>query len=203
MPFFFFFSLFLMAVYVGYATGILLFGLPSSFFLIGSVAKIKICENEVIIERLMLGTSFWSFDDVRFKIGGRILAYGGVYGGWIIPLKWRKCVETVNLFKSKVTAAREGDLGKIRSLIWLFPIPILLLIIGKLAAYFKFAISPLTWASFWALGTALSITVYLYVAPIRIEIGEFNKKQTAIVIGSIIGLLTFLSVFLIYSAAKL
>lgn len=152
---------------------------------------------------MILGTSFWSFDDVRFKIGGRILAYGGVYGGWIIPLKWRECVETINLSKSKVTAARKGDLGKIRSLIWLFSIPILLFIIGKVAAYFKFAISPLAWALFWALGTALPITVYLYAAPIRIKIGELDKKQTTILIGLIIGLLTFLSVFLIYSVAKL
>jgi hypothetical protein len=192
-----------MAVYVGYVTGILLFGLPSSFFLIASVAKIKICENEVLIERLILGTSYWSFDNIRFKIHGRILAYGGIYGGWIIPLKWRECVETIDLSRSKVTSARREDLGKICPLIWLFSIPILLFIIGKVAAYFEFAISPLAWASFWALSTALPITVYLYTAPIQIEIGKFNKKQTAIIIGLMIGLLIFLSVFLIYSVAKL
>lgn len=201
IPFLFFFSLLLIVIYIGHIIGIAFFGLSSAFFLICSGAKIKVLRNEILIKRIMFGTSYWNFDEVRFKVGGRILAYGGMYGGWIMPLKWRECVQKVSVFRTEVTSKRTPN--KIRPLIYLLAAPVILFVIGRVANYLNLFIPSSIWALFWALGAMLSVVTYLYSAPIRIKIGKFSREQSSIIIGLIIGLITFLSIFLIYEATKI
>jgi len=201
-PFFFFFSLFFMAVYVGHVIGILLFGLLSSFFLIGSEAKITISEDGIFVKRMVLGTSYWNFDEVRFKAGGRVLAYGGIYGGWIMPLRWRECARSINSSRYKGSSVYEKGPSGIPALIYLLAAPLILFIIGRVTAYFKLTILPSVWALVWASGMTLSVIAYFNTAPVQTRIGQFNKKQTSIVIGLTIGLITFLSVLLIYMATR-
>jgi len=200
VPFFFFFSLFLMAVYVGHVLGILLFGLLSSFFLIGSEAKITVSEDGIFVKRMVFGTSYWNFDEVRFKAGGIILAYGGIYGGWIMPLRWRECARSINSSRFEGTSVYEKGPSKIPALIYLLAAPLMLFIIGKVTAYFKLTTLPSVWALVWASGMTLSVIAYFNTAPIQTTIGKFDKKQTSIIIGLTTGLITFLSVLLIYMA---
>lgn len=202
-PLLFFSSLFLMAIWVGHILGIPLFGLLSLLFLVFSVARIKISENDVIVDRTVLGTSFWGFDEISFKAGGRLLIYGGrTYGGWIMPFRWRECHEVFETLRSRRTAAYQTSPSRVLPLVCLLAPLVLLFMAGRIARYFGIAMPPLAWALLWALGMAFSASTYLSMSPIRVRIGSLDKKQTAAVIGLTFGLITFAAVFLIYEIAN-
>ena len=82
------------------------FGVLSVSLLLGSTARIEVIDDGIIVKRIIFGTSYWSFDEVKFKMGGRILAYGGMYGGWIMPLNWRECVDAIQIHEASFIRAR-------------------------------------------------------------------------------------------------
>lgn len=198
VPFFFFLSVFMMALYVGHAIGILLFGLLSCCFLLFSVAKIVVSEDGISVRRIVLGTSFWDYDEVSFRAGGLILAYGGIYGGWIMPLRWRECVTTIGVFQSKRAYELEKGTIKIYPYLYLLITPLMLFVMGKATEYLKLTIPSWNWALVWASGMTLSVIAYFHDARVQIRIGKLKRGQTSLVIGLIIWLTTFLSALLIY-----
>jgi hypothetical protein len=101
IPLVFFSFLFTVAIYVRHSVGIFVFGLISLFLLLSSLAKIEVLSDGIVVERIVFGSSNWNFDEVIFKAGGRILAYGGMYGGWVMPLRWKQVLKQSKSLKLK------------------------------------------------------------------------------------------------------
>lgn len=192
----FFLILFAASIYIKHGVGVVVFGLPFLFLLLSSVANIEVRNDSIVVKRITFGSSYWSLDEVRFRAAGRILVYGGMYGGWIMPFRWKECFEAIKTSKSEVPLVRKVP-SKIRPYIYLLAPPITLWLIGNLLRYFGLAVPSLLWASLWGIIVALSLTVFLYNAPIRFNVANLGKGLSSIAIGSIIGLVIFLSLLLI------
>jgi hypothetical protein len=96
LPFLFFtLSLFIASTWIMYSLGVIMFGPLFVFTLITSVAKIEVADAGVIVRRLIYGTSYWTFESIELKSNGRIVVYGGKYGGWIMPLNWRQFTKAI------------------------------------------------------------------------------------------------------------
>lgn len=197
LPLSFYFVLFSVAIYIWHLGGVVFFGISASLFLLGSIAKIKIFRDGVAIERPVFGKSFWSFSEVTLRASGRILDYGGMFGGSVIPLKWRECVQTINNLKVEVIPKREKPLSRTLPLLYIFFAPIVMFIITVIAGYFHLLINPPVWALAWAICITFSFIAYTNSSPAPIRIGRFSKKQSSIIIGSIMGALVFLSILAI------
>lgn len=198
-PLFFSLFFFVMAIYVWNIVAILIALLWLIPMLFGSVADIEVRDDGIIVKRIIFGTSYWNYDEIKFTAGGRILEYGGMYGGWIMPFKWRKCVEAVKDFKQGSPSQPRRVPSKIRPLIYLLVPPIMLWIIGNLASYCEFLIQPLVWAFLWGVTATFSIATSMYVAPIKFKVASLGKAGSSIFIGSVIGTMMFFFYTLITS----
>jgi len=195
-PLFFFLLLFLASIYIGHSMGMLVFGMISLFSLLSSTARIEVMDDEIVVKRMIFGTSYWSFDEVEFKVGGRILAYGGMYGGWIMPLNWRACVEAIKIHKAETPLIRKAP-SKILPYIY-FSVPlIILLIIENFVRGLELATPPLFKATLWGVTITFSSTAFVYTAPIRFKINKLGRLESSLILGSLIGLPVFLILVLL------
>lgn len=197
LPLAFFLIVFAASIYIKHVMGMAVSGIFSLSLLLGSIARIEVKSDGIVVKRMVFPTTVWSFDDVRFKAAGRVLTYGGIYGGWVMPLNWKKCFDAIK------TSTREGisvhkTPTKIRPYIYLLAPPFMLWIFTNLAHYFELAISPLLWASLWGVITALSITAFMYTAPIKFKIANSGKSASSIILGATIGIIVGTIVFLSY-----
>ena len=200
LPLFFFLLLFLASIYIKHSVGMLVFGMLSLFSLLSFTAKIEVMDDGIVFKRMIFGTSYWSFDEVKFKVGGRILAYDGMYGGWIMPLNWRECVEAIKVHKTEAPLIRRAP-SKIHSYIYLLVPPITLWIIESLVYRFGLTIPPLFTASLWGATTTFSFTAYIYTAPIKFKIDNLGRLGSSLILGSLIGLTVFLLLILLGAGA--
>jgi len=198
-PLFFSLFFFVMAIYVWNIVAILIALLWLIPMLFGSVAEIGVRDDGIIVKRIIFGTSYWNFDEIKFTAGGRILEYGGLYGGWIMPFKWRKCVEAIKDFRQVAPSQPRRAPSKVRPLIYLLVPPIMLWIIGNLAGYFEFLIQPLAWALLWGVTATFSIATSMYTAPIKFKVASLGKAESSSFIGSVIGTIMFFFYILITS----
>jgi len=197
-PLAFFLILFAASIYIKHSVGMAVFGLPFLFLLLSSVANIEVRNDGIVVKRITFGSSYWSLDDARFKAGGRILAYGGMYGGWIMPLRWRGCFEAIRTSKPEDSLVRKTP-SKIHPYIYLLVPPILLWISGNLLRYFELMIPPIYWASLWGIIMTLSTAMFMYSAPIKFKIATMSRLTSSIALGLIIGLMIFLSLLLVHN----
>jgi len=198
-PLVFFLILLGASIYVKHIVGMTVFGLLFLSCLLGFGAKIEMRSDGIAVRRILFyGTSFWSFDEVRFKAKGRVLAYGGMYGGWVMPLRWRKYHEAIRISKPEDSLVRKTP-SKIHPYIYLLVPPVLLWISGNLLRYFELVIPPIYWASLWGIIMTLSTATFMYSAPIKFKIATMGKLASSIALGLIIGLMIFLSLLLIYN----
>jgi len=193
------FHLFLLfvAISVQHFGGIIFFGLSSFLFLTGSIDRIKILRDGVVIERPVFGKSYWSFSEVKLRAGGRILDYGGMFGGSITPLKWRECAQTISSLKTEVAPIREKPISKVLPFLYLFFPATVMFIVTIIAKHFYLPIPPLVWALAWAICITFSFIAYINSSPVQIKIGRFSQKQSSITIGLIMGVIMFLSILAI------
>ncbi|MGB9683531.1 MAG: hypothetical protein ACPL1Z_01210 [Candidatus Bathyarchaeales archaeon] len=197
IPLSFYFFLFLVAIYIQNFGGIIFFGLFSFLFLVGSIAKIKILRDGVVIERPVFGKSYWSFSEVKLRARGRILDYGGMSGGSIIPLKWRQCAQTITSLKASIIPVKEKPISRALPLLYIFFAPTVMVIATIISRHFHLLIPPLVWALAWATCITFSFIAYINSSPVPIKIGRFNKKQSSIIVGFIIGVIMFFSILAI------
>lgn len=195
-PLSFFLFLFLAAVYTMHSVGIFVFGMFSLFSLLGSAAKIEVMNDGVVVKRIIFGTSYWGLDDVKFKVGGRILAYGGMYGGWIMPLNWRECVEAIKIHKAEAPLIRKTS-SRIHPYIYLLVPPVTLWVIESLVHRFELTIPPLFTASLWGVTVTFSLAAYTYTAPIKFKIDNLGRLGSSLILGLLIGLPIFLLLILL------
>ena len=189
LPLAFFGFIFVAAIYVRHPLAVL-FGLIALPFITDFTAKIGVEKDGVIIKRVIFGTSYWSLDEVRFKVGGRILVYGSrIYGGWIMPFKWRECIKAVEVHRPMVPLEYKRAPSKIVPLIYLLVPPTTLTLIGYLVRHVGLVINPAVWAILWGITTAFSFAVGVYTAPIRFKIGGLDKAVSSIITGLIIGVI--------------
>lgn len=198
-PLFFSLLFFVMAIYVWNIVAILMALLWLVPMLFGSVASIEVMDDGIIVKRIIFGTSYWNYNEIKFTAGGRILEYGGMYGGWIMPFNWRKCAEAVKDFKQEAPSHLRRAPSKVRPLIYLLVPPIMLWIIGNLASYFEFLIHPLVWALLWCVTATFSIATAMYTAPIKFKVASLGKAGSSIFIGSVIGTMMLFFYILITS----
>jgi len=197
LPLAFFGFIFVAAIYVRHPLAVL-FGLIALPLITDFTAKIGVEKDGVIIKRVIFGTSYWSLDEVRFKAGGRILVYGSrIYGGWIMPFKWRECIKAVEALRPMVPLEYKRAPSKIVPLIYLLVPPTTLTLIGYLVRHVGLVINPAVWAILWGITTASSFAVAVYTAPIRFKIGGLDKAVssiiTSLIIGVIIGLVILMA----------
>lgn len=198
IPLSFYLFLLLVAIYNQHFGGIIFFGLSSFLFLTGSIARIKILRDGIVIERFPLfGKSYWSFSEVKLRTGGRILDYGGMFGGSIIPLKWRQCAQTITSLKTGIILIKEKPISRALPLLYIFFIPTVMFIATIIARHFHLLIPPLAWALAWATGITFSFIAYNNSLPVPIKIGRFSQKQSSIIIGVIMGVIMFVSILAI------
>lgn len=188
-PLFFSLLFFVIAIYVWNIVLILIASLWLIPMLSGSFADIEVRDDGIIVKRIIFGTSYWNYDEIKFTAGGRILKYGGMYGGWIMPFKWRKCVEAVKDFKQGAPSQLRRAPSKIVPLIYFLVPPTTLALIGYLVRHVGLVINPAIWAILWGITTASSFAVGVYTAPIRFKIGGLDKAVSSIITGLIIGVI--------------
>ena len=193
IPLSFYLFLLLVAIYIQHFGGIIFFGLSSFLFLTGSIARIKILRDGIVIERPVFGKSYWSFSEVKLRAGGRILDYGGMFGGSIIPLKWRECAQTITSLKTGIIPIKEKPMSIALPLLYIVFVPTVMFIATIIARHFHLLIPPLAWALAWATGITFSFIAYINSSPVPIKIGRFSQKQSSIIIGLIMGVIIFLS----------
>jgi hypothetical protein len=104
--------------------------------------------------------------------------------------------EAVKVSKTEVQLVPKAR-STIRPYIYLLVPPITLWLIGNFLRYLEFAMPPLLWASLWGIIVAISFTVFLLNVPIKFNVAGLSKESSSIAIGSIIGLVIFLSVLTI------
>jgi len=148
LPLLFFFTLFAASVYIRHGIGVLVFGLFALTLSLGSIARIEVFNDTFVIKRILFGTSYWSFNEVKFKADGRVLAYGGMYGGWIAPFKWKECFEAIKIFKSEAMLPHKTPSRAIPYIYLLLP-SVTLWLIGSLARYSGLVIPTLSWTFLW------------------------------------------------------
>ena len=195
-PLFFFLFLFLGAVYIKHSVGMLVFGMISLFLLLSSTAKIEVMDDGIVVKRMIFGTSYWSFDEVEFKVGGRILAYGGMYGGWIMPWNWRECVEAIEVHKAEAPLIRKAPSKILPYIYFLVPLIILLMIENFVRGFVT--IPPLFKATLWGVTVTFSFVAGVYTAPIKFKIDNLSRLGSSLILGSLIGLTVFLLLILLY-----
>ena len=171
------------------------FGVLSVPLLLGSTAKIEVIGDGIIVKRIIFGTSYWSFDEVKFKMGGRILAYGGRYGGWIMPLNWRECVEAIQIHKAEAPSIRKAP-SKIHPYIYLLGPP-LLWVIEKGLYRFELTIPPLFKALLWGVTITFSLTASVYTAPIKFKTDNLGRLRLSFTFGLLSGLTVALLLILL------
>jgi len=196
LPLFFFLLLFLASVYIKHSVGMLVFGMFSLFLLLSSIARIEVMDDGIVVKRMIFGTSYWSFDEVEFKVGGRILAYGGMYGGWIMPSNWRECVEAIKVHKAEAPLIRKAPSKILPYFYFLVPL-IILLMIESFIRGFELAIPPLFKATLWGVTATFSFAAFIYTAPIKFKIDNLGRLGSSLVLGSLIGLPVFLLLVLL------
>ncbi len=135
-------------------------------FLVGSIARIKILRDGVVIERPVFGKSYWSFSEVKLRLGGRTLDYGGMFGGSIIPLKWRQCAQTITSLKTGIILIKEKPMSRALPLLYIFFVPTVMFIAAIIARRFHLLIPPLAWALAWATGITFSFIAYTNSSPV-------------------------------------
>jgi len=197
LPLAFFLFVFAASIYIKHVIGMAVSGILSLSLLLGSIARIEVKSDGIVVKRILFPTTFWSFNEVRFKAAGRVLTYGGMYGGWVMPINWKKCFEAIKTSTPEGISVRKNP-TKIRSFIYLLAPPFMLWIFRNLAHYFELAISPLLWASLWSVVTALSITAFMHTAPIKFKIANSGKSASSIILGVTIGIIIGTIVFLSY-----
>lgn len=164
--------------------------------LLGFTAKIEVIGDGIIVKRMIFGTSHWSLDEVKFKMGGRILAYGGMYGGWIIPLNWRECVDVIQVHKAEAPSIRKAP-SKIHPYIYLLVPPITLWVIEKVLYPFELMIPPLFNALLWGVTTMFSLTAFVYTAPIKFKTDSLSRLRLSFTLGLLSGLTVTLLLILL------
>ncbi|MFQ5621591.1 MAG: hypothetical protein ACE5FT_07185 [Candidatus Nanoarchaeia archaeon] len=152
--------------------------------------------DEIAVKRPIFGTSYWGFDEVKFKVGGRILAYGGMYGGWIIPLNWKECIKVVEIHKAEAPLIRKAP-SKIHPYIYLLVPLITLWIIENLPRHFEMTIPPLFKASLWGVTLTFSLAAYIHTAPIKFKIDNLGRLGSSLIQGLLFGLPVFLLLILL------
>jgi len=196
-PLFFFSFLALVSIYIKHSVGMFVFGGVFSVpLLLGSIAKIKVVGDGIIVKRIIFGTSYWSFDEVKFKMGGRILAYGGMYGGWIMPLNWRECVDAIQIHKIEAPIVRKAP-SKIHPYIYLLVPPITLWVIENLLHHFELTIPALFNAPLWGVTATFSLTAFVDTAPIKFKIDNLSRFTSSIIVGLLSGLTVTLLLILL------
>jgi len=195
-PLFFFSFLALISIYIKHSVGMFVFGVFSVPLLLGSIAKIEVIGDGIIVKRIIFGTSYWSFDEVKFKMGGRILAYGGMYGGWIMPLNWRECVDAIQIHKIEAPIVRKAP-SKIHPYIYLLVPPITLWVIEKVLYRFELVIPPLFKALLWGVTVTFSLTASVYTAPIKFKTDNLGRLRLSFTLGLLSGLTVTLLLILL------
>jgi len=165
----------------------------------GSFADIEVRDDGIIVKRIIFGTSYWNYDEIKFTAGGRILKYGGMYGGWIMPFRWRECIKAVEALRPMVPLEYKRAPSKIVPLIYFLVPPTTLTLIGYLVRHVGLVINPAVWAILWGITTAFSFAVGMYTAPIRFKVASLGKAGSSIFIGSVIGTMMFFFYILITS----
>ena len=188
-PLFFFLLLFLASIYIGHSVGMLVFGMFSLFLLLSSTARIEVMDDGIVVKRMIFGTSYWSFDEVEFKMGGRTFVYGGMYGGWIMPLNWRACVEAIKIHKAEAPLIRKAP-SKILPYIY-FLVPFIILLMIENLRGFELA-PPLFKATLWGVTVTFSSTAFVYTAPIKFKINNLGRLESSLILGALLGLPVFL-----------
>ena len=196
LPLFFFLLLFLASVYIKHSVGMLVFGMFSLFLLLSSTARIEVMDDGIVVKRMIFGTSYWGCDEVESKVGGRILAYGGMYGGWIMPLNWRECVEAIKVHKAEAPLIRKAPSKIFPYFYFLVPL-IILLMIENFVRGFELAIPPLFKATLWGVTVTFSSTAFMSTAPIKFKIDNLGRLGASLILGSLIGLPVFLLLVLL------
>lgn len=194
-PLFLFLFLTSISIYIKHDAGMIMFGMFSVLLLIGSVAEIRVVDDGIVVRRLIFGTSYWSFDEVKSKMGGRILAYGGMYGGWIMPLSWKDCIQAIKLSKVEVPSIRRSQ-SKTHLYIYLLLPPFMLLMIESILRYFEVTIPLMLNAPLWGLTTTFSFALFAYKAPIRFKIDSLGRLGSSLILGLPIGLTIMLLIML-------
>ena len=195
-PLSFFLFLTLVSIYIKHGVGMFVFGMLSLFLLLGSIAKIEVIGDGIIVKRIIFGTSYWSFDEVKFKMGGRILAYGGMFGGWIMPLNWKECVEAIQIHKVEAPSIRKAP-SKIHPYIYLLVPPITLWVIENLLHHFELTIPPLFKALLWGVTVTFSLTAFVYTAPIKFKTDNLGRLRLSFTLGLLSGLAVTLLLILL------
>lgn len=172
------------------------FGVFSVPLLLGFTSKIEVIGDGIIVKRIIFGTSYWSFDEVKFKMGGRILAYGGMYGGWIMPLNWKECVEAIQIHKVEAPSIRKAP-SKIHPYIYLLVPPITLWVIEKVLYRFELTIPALFNAPLWGVTATFSLTAFVYTTPIKFKIDNLGRLTSSIIVGLLSGLTVTLLLILL------
>jgi len=198
-PLFFSLFFFVIAIYVWNIVLILIASLWLIPMLSGSFADIEVRDDGIIVKRIIFGTSYWNYDEIKFTAGGRILKYGGMYGGWIMPFRWRECIKAVEALRPMVPLEYKRAPSKIVPLIYFLVPPTTLTLIGYLVRHVGLVINPAVWAILWGITTAFSFAVGMYTAPIRFKVASLGKAGSSIFIGSVIGTMMFFFYILITS----
>jgi len=186
-PLSFFLFLTLVSTYIKHGVGMFVFGMLSLFLLLGSTAKIEVIGDGIVVKRIIFGASYWSFDEVKFKVGERILVYGGMYGGWIMPLNWRECVEVIKIHKAEAPSIHKAP-SKIHPYIYLLVPPITLWVIENVLHHSELTIPPLFKALLWGVTATFSLTAFVYTAPINFKIDNLGRLGLSFTLGLLSGL---------------
>ena len=123
------------------------------------------------------------------------MAYGGMYGGWIMPLSWKDCIQAIKLSKAEAPSIRRAQ-SKIHSYIYLLLPPFMLWMIESTLRYFEVTIPLMVNAPLWGLTTTFSFVLFAYKAPIRFKIDNLGRLGSSLVLGLPIGLTVSLLIML-------
>lgn len=155
---------------------------------LASFPKIRLDEDGV---RLETGFSsfFFSFDEVKAKNCYVIRLGNHLIGDWCIPINRKLCLKILEkrgIFPPAIPGKKAPTY-----VIYLAP-PFILYVISFSLKILGIMLNPIMLAAIWGVTVTGSLSMFAYKAPMNVKIWKFDKKWSAVFLGTLLGISIFL-----------